>query len=443
MPNIRTVLTLGTAIIALGAVAAWPAYLKHEESGPRPLPTTAPVTADYLLRDKTIAFWERALHERHRGDMISPRQASGEYLQRYRERGDVGDVLRAVATAKQSLVAQPRYNTGAMVELASAQLTLHKFRDALATTKAVERFMPGDPDMEVREASLDLELGDYANASRILAALPPAANPYAAIGRDTLQARYDELTGHLTDARELLKRPAAYTNAQFEAPAQSRAWFSFRAGEMAFEAGANGEAIADETQALAIFPNYADALRLRARFECATHAWDACRTDAIASANVVPFPETLGYEADAQRALGQAKDAAATDALIRTVERIGNTQHISDRLLAIYYSEHRMYPDDAYRIARGELAARDDIFTQDTLAWAAAMDGRWDVARTEIAKATHLGTENALLDYHAGAIALHFGDRAAAKTWFEKALALNPSFHPFYADDARKQLAAL
>ncbi|MBD5606637.1 MAG: hypothetical protein IAI48_16330, partial [Candidatus Eremiobacteraeota bacterium] len=152
---------------------------------------------------------------------------------------------------------------------------------------------------------------------------------------------------------------------------------------------------------------------------------------------------TLGYEADAQRALGDTAGAARTDDLIRTVERIGNTQHISDRLLAIYYSEHKLHVADAYRIAKNELLARDDIFTEDTVAWAAAMDGRWDEARDHERKALRFDTENSLLQYHAGMIALHFGDRSEAKARLQRALALNPSFHPFYAGDARAQLARL
>ena len=229
----------------------------------------------------------------------------------------------------------------------------------------------------------------------------------------------------------------------FDNPAQQRAWYFFRAGEMAFEAGENDAAIADENEALAIFPNYSEANRFKARFECALHRWKACLDDATASANVVPYPETLGYEADAQRALGDAAGAARTDDLIGTIGRIGNAQHISDRLLATYYADHRIHTAEAYRIAKRELLARDDIFTEDTLAWAAAMDGRWEDARVHERRALRFDTENALLQYHAGVIALHFGERAGARTRFERALALNPSFHPYFADDARARIARL
>jgi tetratricopeptide (TPR) repeat protein len=431
------------AALALCAIAFWPSYVEHraDEARAASFPTPAPVTKDYLLRDKTIAFWERAVDEHHPGDMLSPQNLAEQYLQRYRERGDIDDVLRARHMALQALRAQPHDNIPALVGVASADLTLHRFKDALAITKYVETFDRGDAQMQVREASLDLELGRYDAAKRVLDHLPP--RQLYDVARDTIETRYAELTGHLSEARQMFELPTALQNSSFDSPAQTRAWFYFRSGELAFEAGDNDAAIADEREATQVFPGYADALRAQARFECALHRWNDCLTHATASANVVPYPETLGYEADAQRALGDAAGAARTNDLIGTIERIGNAQHISDRLLAIYYSEHRIHVHDAYAIARRELAVRDDIFTEDTLAWAAAADGRWSEARAASAKALRFDTENSLLQYHAGVIAQHFGDVSQAKRRLQKALALNPAFHPFYADDARARLRAL
>ena len=86
---------------------------------------------------------------------------------------------------------------------------------------------------------------------------------------------------------------------------------------------------------------------------------------------------------------------------------------------------------------------RDDVFTDDALAWAAAMDGRWEEARARSERALRLGTESSLLLYHAGVIAMHAGVGDAARRRLTQALALNPHFHPFYADDARARLARL
>jgi tetratricopeptide (TPR) repeat protein len=294
--------------------------------------------------------------------------------------------------------------------------------------------------MYTREASLDMEVGDYAKAEHRLDAVPEKDRDD---GWRVVDSRYLELTGHLAEARSLLATASAYQNANFDAPAQQRAWYFFRQGEMAFEAGDNDTALGDEREAVTIFPNYADALRTLARIECARHDWQQCFTDAVASSNIVPYPETLGYKADAQRALGDPAGAAQTNDLIHAVGALGDQQHITDRLLAIYYADHHLYPGAAYAIAKNELKSRDDIFTDDTLAWAAAMDNRWDEARARIAKAERYGTQNSLIEYHAGVIAQHFNDRAAAKAHFERALALNPTFHPVFADDARAKLAAL
>jgi tetratricopeptide (TPR) repeat protein len=438
-----------SAAIALGAIAVWPSYVRNgaDAAHAASLPTPAPVVADYADRDKLVAFWERAVGQHFRGDTISASHLSAQYMQRYRERGDIGDVVRAMHAAQAALRAHPRNNLAAEVALGSSLVALHRFKDALIVIRYIERYDRNDPSMLIREASVDLELGRYDDAKRIIDVLERSRDAGAqradAIPLDTLVARYDELTGHLSRARERFERATAYANAQFDAGAQQRAWFYFRAGELAFEAGDNDTAIADERRALDVFPNYSEANRMLARFACSLHRWQECRDAAEASARVVPYPEVLGYQADAQRALGDAAGAAQTSDLIRTIERIGNAQHVSDRLLAIYYSDHDQDLGDAYRIAKGELAVRDDIFTEDTLAWAAAMDGRWDEARAHIAKALRFDTENSLLQYHAGIIAFHFGDRGDAKRRLGKALALNPQFHPVYADEARARLARL
>ncbi|MBV8643069.1 MAG: hypothetical protein JO225_04045 [Candidatus Eremiobacteraeota bacterium] len=436
------------AVLAVGLLAAWPKYVDRAVAAPpapppAALPTAAPVAADYALRDRRIAFWERAAAQHRRGDMLSPSVLSEEYLQRYRERGDVGDALRALGAAQASLRVQPRGNLSAETALGSALLTLHRFRDALAVTHDMERVAPGDPALRVREASLDLELGDYGAAKRIVDRFAHGADDGSALDVQTLLTRWDELTGHLDRARRRFARTTTYADAAYAAPAQERAWFWFRSAELAFEAGDTDAALGDARIALARFPNYGEANRVLARVDCALHRWRDCLAAARASARVTPYPEVLGYEVDALRALGERAEAAQTDDLIAAVGRLGDAQHVTDRLLAVYDAEHGVRPAEAYRLARGELAARDDVFTEDTLAWSAAADGRWDEARTRARRAVRLGTENALLDYHAGVIALHAGDRDEARRRLRRALARNARFHPWYADDARRRLAQL
>lgn len=432
------------ALTAVVALFGWPWFISHRVAAATAvsIPTAAPADRDDARRDSLIAFWEGAVREKHTNDMLSPRELASQYLQRYREKGDIDDVLRAEHMAQRSLAVEPR-NIGAINEMASVMLTLHRFRSALRYIDEDVPYDPSGPEFLSQKASLLMELGEYRQASAVLARVRPAARNSVAV--QTIRSRYDELTGHLTRARVLL----ADATAKFDidaggAAAQPRAWYRFRAGELAFEAGDNDGAIADERDALALFPTYNLALKDLAKFELANHDYPAALDAATEGAQVTPFPETLGYEADAQAALGDAKAAAATRDLIVTIERIGNAYHVNDRLLAIYYADHRLRPLDALTTARREAAARgEEIYAQDTLAWAAAMAGHWDEARRATARATRYGTQDPIIQFHAGMIALHFGARNEAKRRLARALALNPNFHPAYADQARHTLAGL
>jgi tetratricopeptide (TPR) repeat protein len=228
------------------------------------------------------------------------------------------------------------------------------------------------------------------------------------------------------------------------ASAQSHAWYHFRLGELAFEAGDTGQAIADERAALEIFPPFCAALTALARFEITTGHPREALDAATRGAEITPLPETLGYQADAQRALGDETGAAETIDMIGAIERIGNAYRVNDRLIAVFYAEHGLNADDALRIARRDAANRgDEIYAQDTLAWAAATDGRWPDARRAMAKALRYDTEDSRIQFHAGMIALHFGQRKEAKVRLARALALNGAFHPLYAPEARATLARL
>jgi Tfp pilus assembly protein PilF len=431
-------------IIALAAlaIALWPAFIASRGDTVEPLAgaTAAPLPHDYEDRDALIAFWEGAVREHHTNDMLSPRELAGQYLQRYRERGDIDDVIRAQAMAQRSLAIMPR-NIAAISELAAVNLTLHRFRAALTYADELQPYDPTAAPFLALRANLLMELGEYRAAAATLRRIGPAdARNVAA---ETARARYFELTGNLRGARALLADAMSQADAHIDEPAQSRAWYHFRAGELAFNAGDVTAAIDDERAALTIFPTYNLALKDLAKFELAEHHEREALAAAVAGAQVTPFAETLGYEADAQAALGDRRAAAITREEIFAIERLGNAYHVNDRLLAVYYADHHLRANDALTIARREVGVRgDEIYAQDTLAWAAAMAGRWAEARAAAQRATRLGTEDPVLQYHAAIIALRTGHQAEGWARLRRALALNPQFHPVYADDARRRLAA-
>jgi tetratricopeptide (TPR) repeat protein len=434
--NARSVAVI--AALALAGLAAWPSFVATREAQASAAPTPAPVLADYAQRDRLVAFYEGAV--RKHPDQIVTRMLASQYLQRFRETGDAGDLVRGEHAAEQSLAHQPRFNLGGEMTLASSLTSLHRFRDGLVHARRALEIEPGNPAAIAQVASIDVELGRYDDAKAMLRAARPGAEPNAAL--DTARARYDELTGDLAAARRLIDRVLAQTDSVMDNPAESRAWFHFRAGELAWAAGDAAAAERRFREALDIFPHYARAWNGLARMYWGQRRWPQTLDAASRAATLVPLPETLGYQADAQRALGDGAAARATDDLIDAVARIGNGR-INDRALATYFADHGRRLGDAIAIARRDVAARDDVLAEDTLAWALGRAGRYAEARDAARKAVRRNTQDARLLYHAGVIAMESGDRAEAVRRLRAALELNPQFHPVQAEDARTRLARL
>ena len=427
------------AVIALAAITAWPFLAAQRANASRPY--VAPVLPDYLYRDETVAFYERRIREDPQ-DQISARMLAGEYMQRYRESLDVGDIVRALHQAQRALVLQPQNNAGALGVIGSAYYALHDFRAALRYETAAHYEEPNDPNPPAQMALLEMEMGNYELVAHDLTAARRIQSDDPSTW--AAQARYDELSGRNGSARRLMSAAAAQSDEVSDNSAEARAWYHYRLGEMAFATGDVGTAQREERLAISQFPNFEMAYRALARLCWAAKDWNCALDAAKRGADILPEPETLGYEADAQAALGDATGARQTQALIFAVERIGNAYRINDRLLSVYYSEHGVRLDDSLRIARREVQRRGkEVFAQDTLAWAAAMDGHWNEAYAASLLATRLHTEDPRILFHAGMIASHFGKTGTARQQLRQALALNPKWDPFYADEARAALKKL
>ncbi|MGC1986921.1 MAG: tetratricopeptide repeat protein, partial [Candidatus Cybelea sp.] len=423
---------------ALAIGAGWPRFAAHRARAAEAAP--APIQTDYLHRNQYIAFYEAQL----RGDpedQITARVLGSQYLQRFRESGDLNDVARALAVAKRSLHLQRQGNVAALSVIASCELTFHRFTAALATERDAADAAPFDDDARAQIASILMELGRYTAAASILAR-PQQRDPNPTWM--SFRARYDELTGNLSGARIAIGAATQIVDGMISVPAYTRSWYHMRAGQLAFEAGDSAAAGAAFDEALRIYPDNSMALLLQAKLYRAQRDWRRALASAQRSAELYPLPQALGYEVDAQRALGDGQGAEQTDGLIRAEQRLFNAQGINDRLLAMYYAEHHEHLNDALAAARSDLDKRgNEVYADDTMAWVLAAMGRWSRARVFAERAARYGTRDPELQYHAGIIALHTGHRNEARLRLSDALQTDPSFHPFYAGDARRALAYL
>ncbi|MGI8422224.1 MAG: tetratricopeptide repeat protein, partial [Gaiellaceae bacterium] len=84
---------------------------------------------------------------------------------------------------------------------------------------------------------------------------------------------------------------------------------------------------------------------------------------------------------------------------------------------------------------------RPSVYGDDVLAWALERNGRCGEALHYSQRALRLGSLNALAFFHRGEIERCLGHDTVARTWFSRALALNPHFSVLWAPVARKALA--
>jgi predicted Zn-dependent protease len=431
--------TAAVAFVAAAALgAAWPWFASHraQATGIQP----APISTDYQQRDRFIAF-EEAQARLDSADQITRRMLASEYLQRFRETGDLNDVTRAHAMAERSLALQPQGNTQALSVIASSDIVFHRFPAALEAERASLEGDPSNDDARAQSASILMEIGRYKAAEQILS---HPGDPDVDPTWISIRARYDEVTGNLAGARVAMGEATQRVDRMNAIPAYTRSWYHLREAQLAFEAGDAQMASREYDESLRIYPDNAMALLFEAKLYRAHHDWQRALAAATRSADLYPLPQALGYEVDAQRALGDEEGARRTDALIAAEQRLFDVQGINDRLLAIYYAEHHEHLNDALVAARSDIAKRgDEIYADDTMAWVLAAMGRWKEARIYALRAARYDTADPELQYHCGVIAARTGHAGEARRRLSAALAVDASFHPFYADDARRILASI
>ena len=431
--------TAAVALVAAAALGAgWPWFASHraQATGIQP----APISTDYRQRDRLIAF-EEAQARLDPSDQITRRMLASEYLQRFRETGDLNDVARAHAMAERSLALQPQGNPQALSVIASSDIVFHRFPAALAAERDALEADPSNDGARAQSASILMEIGRYQEAEQIL---NHPSDPDVDPTWMSIRARYDELTGNVAGARVVLDEATRRVDRMTSISAYARSWYHLRDAQLAFEAGDGQTAAAEYDESLRIYPYNSMALLFEAKLYRAHHDWQRALAAATRSADLYPLPQALGYEADAQRALGDEEGARRTDALIEAEQRLFNVQGINDRLLAMYYAEHHEHLNDALTAARSDIAKRgDEIYADDTMAWVLATMGRWKEARVYAVRAARYDTADPELQYHCGVIAWHAGYAGEARHRLSAALAVDASFHPFYADDARRILGSI
>jgi tetratricopeptide (TPR) repeat protein len=311
-------------------------------------------------------------------------------------------------------------------------LNEHRFEEARKLAQSVVDRVPDDAQGwgNLSDALTDLgRYDDAAHAAQRMMDLKPNLASYA-------RASYLLwLRGDVLGAKESA-RLAIDAGGDVRDP-EPLAWVLVQAATLFWQEGDQDGAGAGFDRALTAKPGFPPALVGKARIALAQGHW----SDAVAlleqALEARPLAETAGLLADARRLAGDGPGAEAAE---REVFREGRSG--DGRSLSLYLSTHDRNAAEALALAEREVTTRDDVYTEDTLAWALYRTGRLLEARAASDRSMALGTPDARLLYHAGAIRIANAETTTGMALVKRALALNVGFDPVGSREARTLLAS-
>jgi tetratricopeptide (TPR) repeat protein len=264
-----------------------------------------------------------------------------------------------------------------------------------------------------------------------MAALRPDVSSYARVGHARL------LLGDVAGARSALELALEASLGQGE----TEAWTRVQLSKAEFSVGRLAPALAQARAAVRAFPGYApayDALAWAEYGRGRIHAAIAAEQEAV---NRIPLPQYVATLGDLQRATGQKAQARRQYALIGVIQRLLVANGVeTDLETALFDVDHGIRLPASLALARRAQRERPSIDGDDVLAWALERSGRCGEALRLSRRALRLGTLDAIKYFHRGEIERCLGHRAAARSWFGRALALNQRFSVLWAPVARREL---
>ncbi len=356
------------------------------------------------------------------------------YQQRARETGDSSDYARSERALRRALD-RDRANLHALGGLGSLALSRHRFREALVLGRRAQRLSPSTARTYGVIGDALLELGRYRQAFRAydrMAALKPSLSAYARVSH----AR--ELLGDRRGAVAAMQLAVGAAGSQPE----PLAWSRVQVGELLFSRGRVRAAKREYRAALAAFPGYVYALDGLAHAEAAQGRLAGAVELQREAVERNPLPELIGFLGDLYRLAGRRAEAEEQYALVDAIEQLQRADGVrTDLETALFNVDRGLRLRDSLARARRAHRERPSIEADDVLAWALARNGRCGEALRYSKRALRLSTVDASTLFHRGMIERCLGQHATARTWFARALDVNPHFSLIWAPAARRYVS--
>jgi tetratricopeptide (TPR) repeat protein len=345
-----------------------------------------------------------------------------------RESRDAGYYLHAEECAKALLERAPSH-AGGLNLLGLVELNRHDFASAKETAEQIVARDARDVLAWGTLSDAELELGDFeaaVGAAERMMREKPGLPAY------TRTAYLRWLRGDVPGAVEAIRLAIDAGDPRDPEPL---AWTLVQAALFFWHGGDVFGADAGFDMALQVSSDYPAALTGKARVALA-------RGDAASAVELLrraerqsPGVETLWLLGDALAAAG---DRSGSERALAAAERAGLRG--DPRALSLMDATRNQNLPRALELARAERKKRADIYTEDALAWALYRSGDLAAAKASSERACRLGTRDAQLWFHRGAILLASGAASEGRALLRQALALNPHFDPTGAAEARRLL---
>jgi tetratricopeptide (TPR) repeat protein len=391
-----------------------------------------------LTTDQQIATLQQRLTAKP-DDTQSEIDLAAAYLQKIRETADPAYYPKALATIQDALDRDPS-NPDAMAWMGGLQLSLHNFQAGLDWGLKAHA---ANPDLLAAYPVLIdayVELGRYDDAVRTsdaFVALKPNNPSYSRVSY--IRELYGDRDGAIEAMQLALNATADGTEAA--------AWTRVQLGNLYFNGGDLDKAEQSYRRTLTTNADYAPSEAGLGRVAAARGDYARAIELLTPLVNRIPLPEYVILLGDVYSAAGQPDLAAQQYALVRAETQLLAANGVNTDLeLALFEADHPeagQTPAQVVETARAALADRPSIYGHDALAWALYRAGDFEAAQAEMRQALQLNTQDALLRFHAAAVAQANGDLTTARAEYSQALAINPNFSLLHVPEARAALAQL
>jgi tetratricopeptide (TPR) repeat protein len=350
----------------------------------------APPTSSEGLRQR-ITEMEDRLRQRP-PDIGAAVLLADALLRQARATTDGRPANRAGAVLKAVLKETPaQYD--ALRMLGAIELSQHHFPDALEAARRARDLRPEDAWNYGVMGDALIELGAYDKAFEAfdkMVSMRPSAAAYARV------AYARELKGDVDGALRAMQMAQQATPVQ---DPEAQAWYAAQIGDLYLKLGKPDAAIREYRRAVFAFPNYPQAMIGLGKVNAARGKRDEALAIYLEQLKRTP---TLDLAARIGDLYAERGDVTASEHYYQLAEDLaGPAVAQTEANLALFLAERDRKLAEAVTIAEAVAATRDDIFTQDALAWAYYKVGRIDDAVAASERALRTGTRDERLRSHA------------------------------------------